>query len=52
LAEAGASVHEIMSILGDLTEKQAMEYTRQANRKKMTAHGMKKWVDDRTDDES
>jgi integrase len=43
LAEAGASVHEIMSILGHVTEKQAMEYTRQANRKVMAAHGMAKW---------
>jgi integrase len=45
LAECGASVHEIMSILGHVTEKQAMEYTRQANRKVMAAHGMKKWDD-------
>jgi integrase len=43
LAECGASVHEIMSILGHVTERQAMEYTRQANRKVMAAHGMKKW---------
>ena len=46
LAESGASVHEIMSILGHLTEKEAMEYTRQANRKKMAASGMKKWGGD------
>jgi integrase len=52
LAESGASVHEIMSILGHLTEQQAMEYTRQANRKKMAAHGMKKWTENRTDDEA
>jgi integrase len=43
LAEAGASVHEIMAILGHLTEDQAMEYTRQANRKVMAASAMKKW---------
>jgi integrase len=43
LAECGASVHEIMSILGHTTEKQAMEYTRQANRKRMAAHAMAKW---------
>jgi integrase len=35
LAEVGASVHEIMAILGHVTEAQAMEYTRQANRKVM-----------------
>jgi integrase len=43
LAECGASVHEIMAILGHVTEKQAMEYTRQANRKIMAANAMKKW---------
>jgi integrase len=43
LAEAGCSVHEIMSILGHLTEKQAYEYVRQASRKKMAASAMAKW---------
>jgi integrase len=43
LAEAGCSVHEIMSILGHLTEKQAYEYVRQANRKKMAKSAMAKW---------
>jgi integrase len=43
LAEAGCSVHEIMCVLGHMTEKQAMEYTRQANRKKMAANAMDKW---------
>jgi integrase len=44
LAEAGCSVHEIMSILGHLTEKQAMEYTRQANRKLLAGSAMTKWA--------
>jgi integrase len=43
LAEAGCSVHEIMSILGHLTEKQAYVYVRQANRKKMAKSAMAKW---------
>jgi integrase len=43
LAEAGCSVHEIMSILGHLSEKQAMEYVRQANRKVMARNAMEKW---------
>jgi integrase len=43
LAEVGASVHEIMSILGHVTEAQAMEYTRQANRKVMAVSAMAKW---------
>jgi hypothetical protein len=32
-----------MCVLGHMTEKQAMEYTRQANRKKMAANAMDKW---------
>lgn len=43
LAEVGASVHEIMSILGHVTEAQAMEYTRQANMKVMAVSAMAKW---------
>jgi integrase len=43
LAEAGCTVHEIMSILGHLTEREAMEYVRQANRKVMAKSGMGKW---------
>lgn len=43
LAESGCSVHEIMSILGHLTEKEAHEYVRQANRKIMAKSGIDKW---------
>jgi integrase len=43
LAEAGCSVHEIMSILGHTTEKEAYEYVRQANRKVMAKSGVDKW---------
>jgi integrase len=43
LAEAGCSVHEIMSVLGHVTEREAMEYVRQANRKKMAATAVAKW---------
>lgn len=43
LAEAGCSLHEIMSILGHLTEKEAAEYVRQAQRKKMASSAMGKW---------
>jgi integrase len=43
LAEAGCSIHEIMSVLGHVTEKQAMEYVRQANRKVMASNAMDKW---------
>ena len=43
LAEAGCSVHEIMSVLGHLTERQAMDYVRRANRKKLAASAMGKW---------
>jgi integrase len=48
LAEAGCSVHEIMSILGHLTEQQAYEYVKQANRKVMAANAMAKWNAERT----
>jgi integrase len=51
LAEVGASVHEIMAILGHVTEAQAMEYTRQANRKVMAVSAMAKW-DGINDDKS
>jgi integrase len=35
LAEAGCSTRQIMSILGHLTEKQAVRYVEQANRRRM-----------------
>jgi integrase len=44
LAEAGCSMHEIMSILGHLTEKEAAGYVKQAQRKKMAQSGMDKWA--------
>lgn len=43
LAEAGCSLHEIMSILGHLTEKEAADYVRQAQRKRMAKSGIVKW---------
>jgi integrase len=43
LAEAGCTVHEIMSILGHLTESQANEYVRQVNRKVLATNAMSKW---------
>lgn len=43
LAEAGASIHEIMAVLGHKTPAQAMEYTEQANRKKLATGAMAKW---------
>ena len=43
LAEAGCSVHEIMSILGHRSERQAIEYVGQANAKRMAASAMAKW---------
>src|SRR5262249_39718147 len=43
LAESGATVDEIMSILGHTTREQAALYVRQANRKTMAANAMKKW---------
>ena len=47
LAEAGCTIHEIMSILGHLTEKEAYEYVRQAQRKKMAKSGITKWENER-----
>jgi integrase len=43
LAEAGCSVHEIMSVLGHVTEEEAMKYVKQANRKKMAGSALRKW---------
>ncbi len=43
LAEVECTVHEIMSVLGHLTEKQAMEYVRQTNRKVLASNAMAKW---------
>lgn len=43
LAEAGCSLHEIMSVLGHLSEKEAAEYVRQAQRKRMAKSGIGKW---------
>jgi enterobacteria phage integrase len=47
LAEAGCSVHEIMAVLGHVTEKQAIEYTRQANRKVLAGNAVGKWEAER-----
>jgi integrase len=43
LVEAGCSVHEVMSILGHLTEAEANEYVTQARRKVMARSAMDKW---------
>jgi integrase len=43
LAEAGASLEQIKSILGHLTDKEARKYIQQARRKVMAADGMKLW---------
>ena len=43
LAESGASVHEIMAILGHLTEREANHYVRQAQRKVMALTAIQKW---------
>ena len=43
LAEAGASMNEIMSILGHLTESEAANYVQQAQRKVMARSAMNKW---------
>jgi integrase len=43
LAEAGATIDQIMSILGHLTEDEARGYVQQARRKIMAADGMKLW---------
>jgi integrase len=42
LAEAGCSLHEIMSILGHLTEAEAAVYVRQAQRKVMAKSAIRK----------
>jgi integrase len=47
LAEAGCTIHEIMSILGHLTEREAHEYVRQAQRKVMAQSGITKWEKNR-----
>ena len=44
LAEAGCSMHEVMSILGHLTEREAAGYVKQAQRKRMAQSGMDKWA--------
>jgi integrase len=43
LAEAGATMDEIMAILGHLTEDEARGYVQQARRKVMARSGMEKW---------
>jgi enterobacteria phage integrase len=43
LAEAGCSVHEIMAVLGHVTESEAMHYVKQANRKVLATTAMAKW---------
>jgi integrase len=43
LAEAGATVDEIMSVLGHTTDKSARIYVRQASRKVMAKNAMNKW---------
>jgi len=43
LAESGATIEQIMSILGHLTEDEAREYVKQARRKVMAADGMRLW---------
>lgn len=50
LAEAGCSVHEIMSVLGHRTEAQAIEYVKQANRKVMASSAVAKWERQRNKD--
>lgn len=42
MAEAGCTLHEIMSILGHLTESEASLYVRQAQRKVMAESAMRK----------
>jgi integrase len=49
LAEAGCSVHEIMAVLGHITENEAAEYARQANRKTLATSAMAKWDQPTTD---
>lgn len=43
LAEAGATIEQIKSILGHLTDDEARKYVQQANRKVMAADGMRLW---------
>jgi hypothetical protein len=43
LAEAGASVPQIMAVLGRLTEKQALHYARQANRMRLADDAVALW---------
>jgi len=43
LAEAGATLEQIKSILGHLTDKEARKYIQQARRKVMAADGKKLW---------
>jgi integrase len=43
LAEAGCTPHEIMSVLGHVTEREALDYVKQANRKVMARSAMDKW---------
>jgi integrase len=43
LAEAGATMDEIMAILGHLTEDEARGYVQQAGRKVMARSAMEKW---------
>lgn len=43
LAEAGATLEQIKSILGHLTDDEARKYVQQARRKVMAADGMKLW---------
>jgi integrase len=43
LAEAGATLEQIKSILGHLTDDEARKYIQQARRKVMAADGMKLW---------
>jgi integrase len=43
LAEAGATIDQIMSILGHLTEDEARGYVQQARRKIMATDGMRLW---------
>jgi integrase len=43
LAEAGATIDEIMSVLGHTTHEMARLYVQQANRKLMAKHAISKW---------
>jgi integrase len=43
LAEAGATIDEIMSVLGHTTDKAARIYVQQASRKVMAKNAMEKW---------